>query len=213
MPLIRRSLQLWILVAGHLFAALFVKDLGYGLDQIDDAHVKNIASFLKQTHSLMREWIMPVMLVWVVAVQIQLVRAKPVQWAVDVLGGLLAFRCLTQFMMLNLLLLSRMKAGGLLLLELLLFIPVITITFGWLYWRLDTAARAKGNTHIRFSEEAGTLDPFDYFHISSMTLLQFEPSGATATSRMMKTLFVIHGAMMLDLVALTLSRAIGLASG
>lgn len=213
MPLIRRSLQLWILVAGHLFAALFVKDLGYGLDQIDDAHIKNIASFLKETHSLMREWIMPVMLVWVVVVQIQLVRAKPVQWSVDVLGGLLAFRCLTQFMMLNLLLLSRMKAGGLLLLELLLFIPVITITFGWLYWRLDTAARAKGNTHIRFSEEAGTLDPFDYFHISSMTLLQFEPSGATATSRMMKTLFVIHGAMMLDLVALTLSRAIGLASG
>jgi hypothetical protein len=29
----------------------------------------------------------------------------------------------------------------------------------------------------------------------------------------MKTLFVIHGVMMLDLVALTLSRAIGLASG
>jgi hypothetical protein len=115
--------------------------------------------------------------------------------------------------MLNLLLLSRLKAGGLLLLELLLFIPVITINFGWLYWRLDSAARARGGAHIRFSEEAGTLDPFDYFHISSMTLLQFEPSGATATSRLMKTLFVIHGAMMLDLVALTLSRAIGLASG
>jgi hypothetical protein len=29
----------------------------------------------------------------------------------------------------------------------------------------------------------------------------------------MKTLFVIHGIMMLDLVALTLSRAIALASG
>jgi hypothetical protein len=46
-----------------------------------------------------------------------------------------------------------------------------------------------------------------------MTLLQFEQSGASATSRLMKTLFVIHGVMMLDLVALTLSRAIGLASG
>jgi hypothetical protein len=29
----------------------------------------------------------------------------------------------------------------------------------------------------------------------------------------MKTLFIIHGIMMLDLVALTLSRAISLASG
>lgn len=213
MLLINRSLQLWILVIGHVFAALFVKDLSFGLDQIDDANVKGIASFLKETHSLIRAWISPVMIALVVFVQVQLVRARPVQWAVDVLGGMLTFRCLTQFMMLNLLLLSRMKAGGLLLLELLLFIPVVTINFGWLYWRLDSSARSKGGSHIRFSEEAGKLDPFDYFHASAMTLLQFEPSGATATSRLMKTLFVIHGAMMLDLVALTLSRAIGLASG
>ena len=97
--------------------------------------------------------------------------------------------------------------------QLILFIPVITIDFGWIYWRLDSAARHRGGSHIRFDEEMGTLDPFDYYHVSAMTLLQFEPSGAKPTTRLMKTMFVIHGAMMLDLVALTLSRAIGLASG
>lgn len=49
--------------------------------------------------------------------------------------------------------------------------------------------------------------------MAGMTLLQFEPSGATATSRLMKSLFLMHGIVMLDLVALTLTRAIGLASG
>ena len=210
---IRRSLPLWILLVGHLFAGMFLKDLCAGLDQIDDPHVKGVALAMSGISHVITTWIAPVMLLLVAYVQIQIIRSRPVQWGIDVFGGLLCFRCLIQFIILNLLLLSRLKAGGLLLLELLLFIPVITIAFGWLYWRLDSAARARGKSHIRFSEDAGSLDPFDYFHVSSMTLLQFEPSGATATSRLMKTLFVIHGAMMLDLVALTLSRAIGLASG
>ena len=208
-----RSLQLWILVIGHLFAGTFLKDLCAGLDQIDDAQVKGVAFTLKGVSHVFITWIAPAAILFVIFIQIQLIRARPVQWAIDIFGGLLSFRCLMQFIILNLLLLSHLKAGGLLLLELLLFIPVVTINFGWLYWRIDSLARARGSSHIRFSEEMGTLDPFDYFHISAMTLLQFEPSGAIPTSRLMKTLFVIHGIMMLDLVALTLSRAIGLASG
>jgi hypothetical protein len=209
----RKSIQLWVLLAGHVFAGLFLRDLSVGLEQIDDPRVKGFAVLLGEVSRVFTSWVAPAVVIFVAFIQIQLIRSKPVQWAIDIFGGLLCLRCVVQFLMLNLLLLSRLKAGGLLLLELLLFIPVITINFGWIYWRLDSAARARGGAHIRFSEEAGTLDPFDYFHISSMTLLQFEPSGGTATSRLMKTLFVIHGAMMLDLVALTLSRAIGLASG
>jgi hypothetical protein len=34
-----------------------------------------------------------------------------------------------------------------------------------------------------------------------------------ATTRIMKSLFVLHGVVMLNLIALTLSRAIGLATG
>ena len=93
--------------------------------------------------------------------------------------------------MLNMLLLSHLKAGELLLLQLIAFIPIITIDFGWLYWRIDSHARKRGLSHIRFSEEMGTLDPFDYFHIAANTLLQFEPVGAKPTSRLMKTLFVM----------------------
>lgn len=212
-PLVKRSLQLWILIVGHFFATSFLKDLGRGLDQIDDAQVKQMGLLLKHIFNNYSHWILPPALALLAYTQIQLIRRKEIQWGIDIFGALLGIRCAGQFVMLNLLLLSHLKAGGLLLLQLILYIPVITIFFGWLYWRIDSAARAKGGSHIKFSSEMGDLDPFDYFHISAMTLLQFEQSGASATSRLMKTLFVIHGVMMLDLVALTLSRAIGLASG
>jgi len=212
-PVLRSSLQLWFLVIGQIFASTFLKDLGKGLDQIDDAQVKEMALLIKSIYASYSHWILPFGIALIAFIQIQLIRRKPVQWGIDIFGAFLGLRCAGQFVMLNLLLLSHLKAGGLLLLQLILYIPVITIFFGWIYWRIDSAARAKGRSHIQFSSEMGDLDPFDYFHISAMTLLQFEPSGATATSRLMKSLFVIHGIMMLDLVALTLSRAIGLASG
>jgi uncharacterized membrane protein len=132
---------------------------------------------------------------------------------VDLLGVLLTLRCFVIFILLNLLLLSQLRAGALLLTQLILFLPVITLNFGWLYWRLDAGARMKGRRHMRFAEDDDSPEPFDYFYIATRTLLQFEPSGAVAASRPMKTLFIIHGVMMLDLVALTLSRAISLASG
>jgi len=206
-------MPLWILISGHVFSGLFLRNLGEGFGGIDEVSVRNIAMAIKNIHQLFIHWLLPPLALLVFVAQVRIVMGKRTRWIIDLLGGLLILRCALQFVILNLLLLSHLKAGGLLLLQLLLFIPVITVAFGWLYWRLDTAARAKGQAHIRFAEEMGALDTFDYYHVSAMTLLQFEPSGATPLSRLMKTLFVIHGIMMLDLVALTLSRAIGLASG
>ena len=208
-----RCSPLWILLAGHIFVLLFLRDLGEGVHQIDDPHAMAMAHLLGQLHQLVAHWVAPPLLALIAFLQVQLIRGKEVDWGVDLFGVLLTLRCLVIFLMLNLLLLSHLKAGGMLLLQLILFIPVITIDFGWIYWRLDSAARRRGSSHIRFDAEMGELDAFDYYHVSAMTLLQFEPSGAKPTSRIMKTLFVIHGVMMLDLVALTLSRAIGLAAG
>jgi len=110
-------------------------------------------------------------------------------------------------------LLAPMRAGALLLSQLLLFLPVITIGFGWLYWRLDSGARRRGRAHIQFSDAGETIGRFDYFHAAGLTLLSFEPGDLSARTRLMKSLFLLHGLVMMDLVALTLSRAIGLASG
>ena len=207
------SIPLWILFAGQLFAALFLRNLESGIEQIDDHQLRALATVLNGVHHFASHWLIPLFLLLVLFIQIRIFLRKPVQLGLDLLGIFLSLRCLILFLILNVLLLSHLKSGGMLLMQLVCFIPVITIDFGWIYWRLDTAARRQGRSHIRFTEDVGTLDTFDYFYVAAMTLLQFEPSGAAPTSRLMKFRFVLHGIMMLDLVALTLSRAIALATG
>jgi hypothetical protein len=207
------SISLWVVFAGNIFSGLFLKNLGVGLSQIEDPMASQIAGNLSAAFQLLSHYAPTLMILLVMILQALIILKKPAQLGIDFIGALLTFRCLLQFLMLNFLLLSHLKAGGMLLIQLVLFIPVITIDFGWLYWRIDSAGRSKGRPHIRFSEEMGPLDPFDYFQVAARALMQFEPAGATALTRPMKALFILHGVMMMDLVALTLSRAVSLASG
>jgi hypothetical protein len=185
---LRPGLALVLVIAGHAFASIFMRNLGAGLDAIADPFAAKIARGFYSIFSHTVLTLAPVMMAFLAFLIYRLWRGKPVQWGIDLPGALLRT-------------------------QLILFLPVITLNFGWLYWRLDTGARARGERQIRFAEDDDSPSVFDYFHIATRTLLQFEPSGASAVSKTMKTLFIIHGIMMLDLVALTLSRAISLASG
>ncbi len=211
-----RCAILLILFVGHLSAGLFLANLDQGVADIQDTSIRQAAGVVVRVFESLVINQRPLRLAvvgMVLVVLIRQIRGRPTAWFLDLFGSLLLLRCAAQFLMLNLLLLTPMRAGGLLLIQLVLFLPVITIAFGWLYWRLDGGARRCGRIHIRFNEAEPTIDRFDYFYLAGITLLSFEPSGATAATRLMKTLFLVHGVVMLDLVALTLSRAIGLASG
>jgi hypothetical protein len=210
---IHPGLALTLVVVGHVFATVFMRNLGAGIEAIADPFAAKVARGFYTVFSHTVAILAPFMIVFIAFLVFRLWRGKPVQWGIDFIGGLLTLRCFVIFVLLNLLLLSQLREGALLLTQLILFLPVITLNFGWLYWRLDAAARVRGDRHIRFAEDDHSPSVFDYFHIATRTLLQFEPSGASAVSKTMKTLFIIHGIMMLDLVALTLSRAIALASG
>ena len=209
---LRPGLALIILFVGHLCATLFMSNLGLGLDAIEDPVAGKWARTIHAAFRFGSTYFGPPLALFMLYLAFRIWRGKPVQPAIDFIGVFLTLRCLIIFAVLNLLLLSQLKAGGVLLVQLVLFLPVITLNFGWLYWRIDTGARLKGRQHVRFSED-DSPDPFDYFYMAAMQLTQFEPAVAEGASRLMKTLFVIHGIMMLDLVALTLSRAIGLATG
>lgn len=211
-----RTAILLTLLLGHLCAGLFVSNLDQGLNQIDDAAIRRLATLVHHLFETLTLQYRPVRLVVVAAallVMVRQIRGQAMDWFLDLFGGLLLLRCSIQFVLLNLLLLAPMRAGALLLSQLVLFLPVITIGFGWLYWRLDSGARRCGRVHIQFDDAGESVKRFDYFHLAVTMLLSFEPSGASASTRLMKTVFLVHGVVMLDLVALTLSRAIGLASG
>jgi hypothetical protein len=208
--------MLGVLMAAHLAAGLFLRELPAGAGQITDPGIRSFTLWVFRMFDLTVIRHPGLHLATVAVILMVLVRALrgyPIRIALDILGTLLCVRCLLQFVLLNLLLLAPMKAGGLLLIQLVLFLPVIITAFGWLYWRLDTGAHVHGRRHLRFSDDFGNDGALDYFYASWMALLQFEPSEATPTTPLMKVLFVMQGVAMMDLAALTLSRAIGLASG
>lgn len=213
-PLLGPLWEPLVLVLGHVFAGMFLLNLAAEPLEIDDPAARAVANGLHQLFRSLLQGSLPVrlaMALLVLALLVQGLRGRSIRWACDLMGALLAVRCVLQFLLMNLLLLAPLRAGGLLLIQLVLFLPVITANFGWLYWRLDSGSRRLGWSQIRFDEEPPEI--FDYFHVASIQLLQFEPGVAKALTRGMKGLFVLHGLMMMDLVALTLSRAIGLASG
>jgi hypothetical protein len=211
------SWELWLLALGHGFAGLFVKSLTISLGQIVDSAVRGLVGGPLALYSVyaalttgpfsVRHLAGVVFLLLLV----QVLRGRSVRRGCDLLGALLTLRCVLQLGLLNLLLLAELRSGSMLLIQLVLFLPLVTINFGWIYWRLDSGSRRLGRRQISFEEEPP--QPFDYFHAAANALLQFDPSGARALNRPMKSLFVLHGLVMMNLVALTLSRAIGLASG
>ena len=206
-----RFWELWVLMLGHGFATLFLSNLAAGLKDIQEPSVHSLALIGHRLFTLGYHLPLRVgVLVLLLAVALLLSRGRSIRLAADVLGSALTLRCLVEFLLLNLLLLAPLQSGSLLLLQLIVYLPLITLNFGWIYWRLDSGARRQGRSHIRFDD--GTAHSFDYFHIAANALLQFDPSGAKPLTRSMKALFVLHGLVMMDLVALTLSRAIGLAS-
>jgi len=208
--------MLLVLAGAHLAAGLFLRELPAGASQIADPGLRNLIlkvfrcfDFLVLRDpglQLLVALLILVVLVWALL-------GHPIGRFLDAIGALLCLRCLLQFILLNLLLLARLKAGGLLLTQVVLFVPVILTAFSWLYWRLDQGARSRGRLHLRFDEGFSDGSALDYFYASWMSLLKFEPSGATPATPLMKVLVVVQGVAMMDLVVLTLSRAIGLASG
>jgi hypothetical protein len=145
---LRPGIALAVLVAGHIFASVFMRNLGAGIGEIADPWAAKIAKIFYSAFTFTVGHLAPFMAVFILFVIYRIWRGKDIQWGIDILGALLTVRCFVIFVLLNLLLLSQLRAGGLLLMQLILFLPVITLNFGWLYWRLDTGARMKGQRYI-----------------------------------------------------------------
>jgi hypothetical protein len=134
----------------------------------------------------------------------------------DCMGLFLLARTLIGFVMLNLLIINPLSDNMLLLRQFLCFMPALILGWGWLYWRLDQGARRKGRQLLLFPEDCPNdlrepLSTFDYYYHSAMVAFIFELSEVEPLTKPMKVLFLVNAGMMLDLVGLVLTQAIGLA--
>ena len=139
-------------------------------------------------------------------------RAKP-PWArrfLDVLGSYVIVRMAMQLIGLNILVFDATSSRFLLISQLLFFLPYSLLVWGWIYWRLDHAARSMGRPLFRLDIQTGEPRPIDYFVASFASVFSASISSIKGNSARAKILILGHGCLMYDVMGLTLSRAVAL---
>ena len=139
-------------------------------------------------------------------------RVRP-WWArkyLDVLGLYVIFRMVIQLVGLNILVFDSTTPRFLLVTQLLFFLPYSLLIWGWIYWRLDSGARARHRQLFRLDCEGQAPRPIDYFVASFSSVFSATISGIKGNSARARILILAHGFLIYDVMGLTLSRAIAL---
>ena len=130
----------------------------------------------------------------------------------DILAIFLSLCWIVELMSINLLLLAPIKDPKVLLLELLLFLPIITVSFAWWYWRLNYQASIGGNSEAEQITFKAPTSILNYLYLSIDTLLKYQPSYASFKTKRAKSIHLFHAIIKLNLLGLTLGRAVSLAT-
>ena len=140
--------------------------------------------------------------------------SKRPTWArlyLDFLGVYVIFRLVIQLIGLNILVFDSVTSRFLLISQVLFFLPYSLLIWGWVYWRLDTIARARKRPLFRLDCE-GTAPPrpIDYFVASFSSVFSATINAIKGNSARARILILFHGFMIYDVMGITLSRAVAL---
>ena len=135
-------------------------------------------------------------------------------WArpyLDFLGVYVIFRLVIQLIGLNILVFDSVTSRFLLISQVLFFLPYSLLIWGWLYWRLDTFARASNRPIFHLDcEGVAPPRPIDYFVASFSSVFSATINAIKGNSARARILILFHGFMIYDVMGLTLSRAVAL---
>ena len=206
---ILRPLEVYILSIAFFFSVSFDRNLN--LDDVDDSPVKGLLenihlildSFTNYEHPLGA-----IFLIFILILIIWILLGKQARFVTDVYATVLSFAWLLELVSMNLLLVSPLKDPVLLLVELVLFVPIILIGFSWWYWRLNHQSRlGKGKAAITFDKKP---TPFSYFAKTASIVVSDTTEHGVCETDIARALRIMNGFVVLDIFGLTLSRAVGL---
>ena len=205
-----------IMFAWQVFIFLSLKNAIFHGFEESSSLIATIATFIGPVFASASPWIAAVFIAGYALVFSLPAIGKSNRLLLDCMGFFLIARTFVGFVMLNLLIINPQSDNMLLLRQFLCFMPALILGWGWLYWRLDQGARRKGRQLLLFPEDSPNelrepLSTFDYYYHSAMVAFIFELSEVEPLTKPMKILFLINAGMMLDLVGLVLTQAIGLA--
>ena len=206
---ILRPLEVYILSIAFFFSVSFDRNLN--LDDVDDSPVKG---FLENIHLILDSFtnyehpLGAIFLIFILGLIIWILFGKHARFATDVYATVLSFAWLLELVSMNLLLVSPLKDPVLLLVELVLFVPIILIGFSWWYWRLNHQSRlGKGKAAITFDKKP---TPFSYFAKTASIVVSDTTEHGVCETDTARALRIMNGFVVLDIFGLTLSRAVGL---
>jgi len=152
--------------------------------------------------------------VWLAALALALGRGRrPPRWTFDGLGVWFSLRLLAEYLTINGLIFEGSKVEpGVLLGQIVLYLPYFVITWGWIFHRLDLVNQDQPGRIVVLSDAdpTRTNSAFDYYHASISTLLNKGKPTIAGVSRTGRLLVLLYLAMVLGLYALTFARILQL---
>ena len=205
---IKKPAEIYVLLATFVFTEQFDRNLD--LEVVEEGSIRN---FLEISHSfldVLTNHMKPVGAVFFVYAFLLIglsFMGRSVRKAVDILAVFLTGCWILELAIMNLLLVAPIKSPVLLIVELLLFIPIILICFSWWYWRINEGRSLKKIPPAILVQEApGALE---YFFFAAEVVFDYsQDSCKTSIAKMVR---LLNGFVVLDVFGLTLSRAVDLA--
>ena len=206
---ILRPLEIYALSLAFVFTNLFDKNLK--LENVDDTPVRTLLFALRtiidnliDTEGFIGSYVLVIQFILVVWI----ILGQEARMATDIFAIYLTICWILELICMNLLLVSPILNPVFMLIELVLFIPIILIGFTWWYWRLNHQSRiGKGDPSITFDKPPTYLS---YFIKTACVAVNDTTEHGVCQNDAAKLVRIFNGFVVMDVFGLTLSRAVGL---
>lgn len=153
--------------------------------------------------------------VWLTTIAVLLGRGLPLpRWSFDGPGLWFSIRLLLEFLTINgLVFVGSKVAPGVLLGQIILYLPYFVITWGWIFQRVDLVGRSQPGLVIKLcdADPNKSITSFDYYHTSINNLLsKSKQPTVVGVSRAGRVLVLTYLGMLVALYAVVFTRILQL---
>ena len=171
---------------------------------------KVVALFADHLHPLA----MVIFGVWLGLMAVVIARGKTLErWALDGPGLWFSLRLVLEFLTINVLIfLPSLVPPGVLLFQIVVYLPYFVISWGWIFQRLDWVSREHPGQVIQLSDvhPDEELSRFDYLHSTANTLLNKGKPTIIGVNRSGRIAVLVFNSMLLALYAVAFARILQL---
>ncbi|WP_066910474.1 MULTISPECIES: hypothetical protein [unclassified Synechococcus] len=208
-----RPREIYFLMISYLFTTAFNRSLS--LTEIENGRTKQLlmdTNFFLENLTSLGHPLNSLFLLATAYLIVSGVIGRNNRLGKDILAIFLSMCWLVELLSINLLLIAPIKDPKLLLVEMLLFLPIIIVSFAWWYWRINYSYFQKNEAEtepITFKAPPSILN---YLYLSIDTFFKYQPSYVSFNTKSAKSLHLFHAIVRLNILGLTLGRAVSLAT-